>query len=215
MAFQPVDLINYARKEHFEHFMELNLTYSATVSIEITDLRAALKRKGLKAYPAQIWMLTSAANLVPEFRMSLDDDGRLGHWDSLSPMYTVFCEAKKSFSSIWTEYRPDFGSFYRACLNDIRQYNTGAFLPQANIPDNMLNVSSIPWVDFTAFNLNLPTRYLLPILTIGKYVERDGKTFIPLSIQVHHAVCDGYHLGLFLEQVNQLAANADSWLIVR
>jgi chloramphenicol O-acetyltransferase type A len=214
MAFQPVDLNDYPRKEHFEHFMELSLTYSATVSIDVTDLRAALKRRGLKAYPAQIWMLTSAANLVPEFRMSLDEDGRLGYWDSLSPLYTVFCEAKRSFSGMWTEYQPDFGTFYPALLNDVEQYNDGSLQPQSNVPENVLNVSSIPWVDFTAFNLNLPTKYLLPILTIGKYEERDGKTFMPLSIQVHHAVCDGYHLGLFVEQVRQLAANVDSWLTV-
>ena len=51
-------------------------------------------------------------------------------------------------------------------------------------------------------------KFLLPVFTMGKYFERDGKRFLPLAIQVHHAVCDGYHVGMFVERlqghVNQL-----------
>ena len=42
---------------------------------------------------------------------------------------------------------------------------------------------------------------LLPIFTMGKYFERDGKRLLPLAIQVHHAVCDGYHVGVFVEKL--------------
>ena len=44
-------------------------------------------------------------------------------------------------------------------------------------------------------------KFLLPIFTMGKCFERDGKHLLPLSIQVHHAVCDGYHVGLFVEKL--------------
>ena len=36
---------------------------------------------------------------------------------------------------------------------------------------------------------------------MGKYFECDGKRFLPLAIQVHHAVCDGYHVGMFVERL--------------
>ena len=44
-------------------------------------------------------------------------------------------------------------------------------------------------------------KFLLPIFTMGKFFERDGKRLLPLAIQVHHAVCDGYHLGVFVEKL--------------
>ena len=90
MSFQVVDLERYPRREHYHQFLAMQLTYSATVDVDITRLRDATKRLGYRIYPAQIWMLTSAANRVPEFRMSRDNDGRLGIWDELSPHYTVF-----------------------------------------------------------------------------------------------------------------------------
>jgi chloramphenicol O-acetyltransferase type A len=213
MAFRLIDLDSYPRREHFETFLRLNLTYSATVQIDITDLRRAVKSQELKAYPAQIWMLTRAANTVPEFRMSLDANDQLGTWDRLEPLYTCFDDDSKSFSGIWTPFDDDFGRFHRSCLADMERFTTGTFQPQPDVPENVLNISSIPWVDFTAFNLNMPTNYLLPILTIGKYFEKDGRTQMPFAIQVHHAVCDGYHFGLFIEQVRLLAATVSTWLL--
>ena len=59
---------------------------------------------------------------------------------------------------------------------------------------------------FEGFNLNLKKGYdyLLPIFTFGKYYEDGGKYYIPLSIQVHHAVCDGFHVCRFLDELQDL-----------
>ena len=46
--------------------------------------------------------------------------------------------------------------------------------------------------------------YLLPIFTFGQYYEDGGKYYIPLSIQVHHAVCDGFHVCRFLDELQDL-----------
>lgn len=68
---------------------------------------------------------------------------------------------------------------------------------------NYFNVSCIPWTSFTGFNLNLQQGYdyLLPIFTIGKYFSDDNKIMLPLAIQVHHAVCDGFHLSRFVNEL--------------
>lgn len=70
-------------------------------------------------------------------------------------------------------------------------------------PENLFNISALPWVNFTSFNLNLQNgyNYLLPIFTIGKFTKKDDKYMLPLSLQVHHATTDGYHVGSFLEDL--------------
>jgi chloramphenicol O-acetyltransferase type A len=215
MRFHRIDMSTYARREHFEAFLnQMPCTYSATVNVDVTRLRALLKKRGLKAYPAQIYMLARAVNQFPEFRMSLDASSQLGYWETSSPRYTVLNPETKTFSGIWTSYSEDFATFYRACVEDSERYATGAFSPKPEQPENLFDVSSIPWLDFTSFNLNLtPGNYLLPIMTIGKYVESNGATLMPLAIQVHHAVCDGYHLGQFVAAVRELAASVDEWLV--
>ena len=63
----------------------------------------------------------------------------------------------------------------------------------------------IPWESFEGFNLNLQKGfdYLTPIFTMGKYYEENGRFLLPLAIQVHHAVCDGYHVCRFVSHVRE------------
>lgn len=88
------------------------------------------------------------------------------------------------------------------------------FTPKLNEPTNTFPISSIPWVSSTGFNLNIYNdgTYLVPIFTIGKYFKQDNKILIPMSIQVHHAVCDGCYTSRFINEVQELALNCQTWL---
>ena len=43
---------------------------------------------------------------------------------------------------------------------------------------------------------------------MGKYYTQGDKVLMPLAIQVHHAVCDGFHVGRML---NELQQYCDEW----
>lgn len=206
----------WPRREHFRHYMDsVRCTYSLTVQIDITKLRGALKAHGFKAYPTQIYMLAFVVNRFPEFRMGVSEQGEPGYWEISHPSYTVFNDSTKTFSSIWTPYEKSFSSFYAACLGDIQQYSqAAAFAPKRGEPPNIFTVSSVPWIDFTSFNLNVygDGAYLAPIFTIGKYVEQGNKTFLPLAMQLHHSACDGYHAGQFIQALREMALDHTHWL---
>jgi len=53
-------------------------------------------------------------------------------------------------------------------------------------------------------------KYLLPIFTMGKYFGSGGRRMLPLAIQVHHAVCDGYHVGQFVEHLQEMIDSFDT-----
>ena len=82
---------------------------------------------------------------------------------------------------------------------------------EPNPPANIFTISSIPWVNFSGFNLNLPkaTDYLLPIFTTGKYFEQNEKIWLPIAIQVHHAVCDGFHIARFINEFQEAITQFD------
>ena len=215
MKFIEIDMKQWVRKEHYEHYSNnVSCSYSLTIDIDVTDLLTRLKARELKSYPAQIYMLSTVANQFSEFRMSTNEQNHLGYWDIIHPMYTVLNTKTETFSAVWTQYNKCFHRFYEACLDDMAQYTSGVLFPQKNIPPAVFNISSLPWLDFTAFNLNVFSgeAYLLPILTIGRYRKEHGKTYMPLAIQCHHAVCDGFHVGKFVEALRYMAANSEEWL---
>jgi len=209
MIFNLIDRDSWSRKHYFEHYLnQVRCTYSMTANMDITLLLEELKKRQIKLYPALIYMITTVVNRHIEFRTSFDSEGRLGYWDSLSPSFTIFHNDDKTFSSIWTLYGEDFNDFYSRYLDDMNKYGAiKQFAAKSNEPPNVFPISSIPWVSFTGFNLNVYNEgtYLLPIFTMGKYDQHNGTILLPLSGQFHHAVCDGYHAGVLYNELQLLA----------
>lgn len=217
--FDLIDINSWPRKFYFEHYYHQNkCTYSFVASIDISNLLQACREHKIKLYPAMLYIISRAVNEVKELRVDKNIDGQLGLWNFVSPCYTVFHEDEKKFSNIWTTYDEDFSIFYRHFLQDMKEYGqVKDFIAKPEEPYNTFPISCIPWIDFTAFNLNIydnPT-YLKPIFTMGKYTREAARVTIPLSIQCHHAICDGYHAGLLLEHIRKFAGSFEDWMLVK
>lgn len=207
MFFTPIDLTNWPRREVFEHYLDhVPCSYSMCVELDITPLRT----RGQKLYPAMLYALTTVVNRHEEFRTAFRADGQLGTYSQMLPSYTVFHKQTEQFSNLWTVYDPDYPAFLQAYTEDQTRYGDNpGFQGKPNPPENTFPVSMIPWSTFTSFSLHLPKgdRYLLPIFTMGKFFQRESRTLLPLALQVHHAVCDGFHACRF---VNELQALIDA-----
>ena len=68
---------------------------------------------------------------------------------------------------------------------------------------DMIHYSALPWVAFTSFShaRNWRREDSVPKIVFGKYTERDGHRLMPVSVEVHHALMDGLHVGRFLERL--------------
>ncbi len=200
MGFHLIDMDHWPRKEFYLHYLnDVVCSYSVNVELDITTLR------GEKLYPAMIWLLTGVVNKFQEFRTSLTDNGP-GYFDVMNPNYTIFNDAEKTFSCIWTEFTEDYALFCKRYQEDTERYSCSTqFAPKPGIPKNCFDISMVPWLTFSGFNINVfgAEKHLLPIFTMGKWKEKDNKRILPLAIQVHHAVCDGYHVGMFVEELQR------------
>ena len=216
MNFNKIDVDNWKRKEIFNHYLNQQTTFSITTEIDISALYRNIKQKKYKFYPAFIFLVTSVINSNTAFRTGYNRAGDLGYWDKLDPLYTIFDSVSESFSGIWTTGTNDFKEFYECYLSDLDNYNgSGKLFPKTPIPENTFSISVIPWTSFTGFNLNINNNgsYLLPIITAGKFIDKGNTIYLPLSLQVHHAVCDGYHAGLFMNSVQELADESNRWIL--
>ncbi|HID5770372.1 TPA: type A chloramphenicol O-acetyltransferase [Klebsiella pneumoniae] len=209
-GYTTVDISQWHRKEHFEAFQSVaQCTYNQTVQLDITAFLKTVKKNKHKFYPAFIHILARLMNAHPEFRMAMKD-GELVIWDSVHPCYTVFHEQTETFSSLWSEYHDDSRQFLHIYSQDVACYGENlAYFPKGFI-ENMFFVSANPWVSFTSFDLNVANmdNFFAPVFTMGKYYTQGDKVLMPLAIQVHHAVCDGFHVGRML---NELQQYCDEW----
>ncbi len=74
------------------------------------------------------------------------------------------------------------------------------------MPKNTFDVSCLPWVKYKSFDIHVfdSGTYLAPVVTWGKYGEENGRIVMPLSMNIHHAVADGFHLCRFFSEVQEL-----------
>lgn len=196
-VFQIIDTTTWERMPYFDYYYNIiKCKYNINANIDITDLLNHIHKEKLKFYPTFLYIIMRAVNQNKEFRMSHDASGNLGLWNYVLPSYTIFHEDNKTFSDIWSEYHEDFSCFYRTVCTNMEIYKDIKLIKaRPNRPDNYCPISSLPWLSFTGFNQDTYSEspMLFPIIRFGKYHTEQGKTLLPISVFVNHAVADGYH----------------------
>ncbi|MHA0872245.1 type A chloramphenicol O-acetyltransferase [Enterobacter pasteurii] len=205
--YTTVDLSRWARKEHFAVFQGFaQSTFNQTVQLDITALLKHIKQAGWKFYPAIIALISKAVNRHPEFRMAMKDD-ELIIWNEVHPGYTLFHKETETFSSLWSHFDGNISHFQNVYAEDVSRYGDNlAYWPKEESRENVFFISNIPWVSFTTFNVNVANmrNFFAPMFTFGKYYAQDGKVLLPFAVQVHHSVCDGFHVARLINELQEM-----------
>lgn len=205
--YTSVDLSAWPRREHFEVFQSFaQCTFNQTVQIDITALRKHIKEVGWKFYPTIIFLLSKVVNRHKEFRMAMKNN-ELVIWNEIHPSYTVFHNETETFSQLWSHYDGNIHHFHNTFSEDVARYGDKlAYWPKEESRENIFFVSGIPWVSFTSFNMNIAhmENFFAPMFTLGKYYNQDGKVLLPLSVMVHHSVCDGFHAARMINEFQEM-----------
>lgn len=107
-----------------------------------------------------------------------------------------------TFGFIFVNFSEVFETFNDELQKEIQcvQNSSGLRLNNDDINNDLIRNSTIPWNSFTGLlhPTNLDQTESVPKITFGKFTVRDGKKYLPVSIEAHHGLVDGLHLGLYL-----------------
>lgn len=214
--FHPIEIDTWSMAQAFHYYTQVApTTYTVNVMMDVTILRKTLKQKGYKFFPAYLYLVTKAIEKQQELRMAVQN-GTLGYWETLTPAYPQFNEGDKTTSLLWTEYNECFQMFYDAYIEDTQNYKKNhGILTSKGVPlPNAYIISCIPWFTFNSFSLHNHgiKDYYVPSFEAGGFVESNGKVQMPLSVTVHHATTDGYHLKVFFEELQKTMNEPEKWL---
>lgn len=215
--FQSIDIQTWPMAQAFHYYTQMAPTsYTVNVNMDVSFLRKELKTKGIKFFPAYLYLVTRAITRQQELRVAVKD-GILGYWDCLTPAYPQFHEDNKTTSLLWTEYNDNFPEFYNQYLTDTKLHGEshGILSSKGVPPANAYIISCIPWFTFNSFSLHNHgiKDYYVPSFEAGGFTETsNGKIVMPLSVTVHHATTDGYHLKVFFEELQRTMNYPGEWL---
>jgi len=204
--YTKVNFNEWDRGELFRHYIDnMRIVMSLTVDIDVTKLLAYCKGRQLKFYPSMIWIVSKAVNAHDEFKYSWDHNGELIKWEFISPSYADFHREDGNFTKLVTIFSDDLFEFHSRFMADKETHQDHRAFVE-NQPPNFFDVSCLPWVRYKHFDVHVfdEGKFLAPVITWGKYELERGKYMMPVTMNIHHAVADGFHLSRFFIEAQEL-----------
>lgn len=206
MKYTKIDMNTWDRGRLFETYIKsMRVVMSMTADINAAPLLKLTKTYGLKFYPAMIWAVLKTVNARGEFKYGWGERGELIKWDFVSPSYAEFHKDDEKCTKTVTEYSGDLFDFHARFLEDRERYkNCRGFATEQ--PPNFFDVSCLPWLRYRSFDMHVfdGGKFLAPVITWGKYEREGGRCLMPLTMNIHHAVADGFHLARFFLELQEL-----------
>jgi chloramphenicol O-acetyltransferase type A len=208
-----IDIETWPRREHFELYRTYHQPhFNVCAPVDVTGLWRAVKERGASLNTAITYLLARVANEIPEFRRRVRDDGVVEH-DVVHPATTVMAD-DEVFTFAFFEFAEHFDAFARHVAEVTAHVRKDPSLSDPPGRDDLLFMTAIPWVVFTSFSHAIPAvpEDSIPRLAWGRVWQEGGLRRMPLSVQGHHAVVDGLHVGRYFERVERHCADPETLL---
>ncbi len=205
---RQIPLQTWARREHFETYSKfVQPHFAMCANMDISTFYPWVKEQGHSFTILVVYVISRAANAIPEFRQRIHKDGVVEH-EVVHPSTTVLTDGDL-FSFCTIEYERDLSAFAARAAEKIDHVKSHPTLKDEPGQDDLLFMTAIPWVSFTSFMHPLPTwpPDSVPRFAWGKRFEEGGCMKMPLAVQAHHALMDGIHMANFYAQVQEYMTN--------
>ena len=201
-----LDLTHWPRRGAVEFYRGFDKPYfSVCTRIDVTALKPALARAGARSVTlACHFVALSLANTLAPFRYRLQQ-GRVQVLPVVHGSTTVL-RADDSFGFAYLRHHASFTDFARECAAALAVARAGddGFAPRVD-DTALLHFTTLPWLHFTSFShaRNGGREDATPKFAFGR-IDREGdgahaRHWMPLSVEVHHALMDGLHVGRFVQ----------------
>ena len=202
---KPLNIAEWARKDHFHFFKQFEEPFFGVgVQVDCTKAYETAKANGYSFFLYYLYQSLKAANLVEPFSFRIIEDEAF-IYDVVNASATIN-RPDGTFGFAYMDYKDNFTDFVADAKKEIDKVQSEKGLIPAMQGENVIHFSSIPWINFTALSHARSFSYKdsIPKISFGKVTEQHGKRLMPVSIHVHHALMDGYHVGQYISRFEEL-----------
>jgi chloramphenicol O-acetyltransferase type A len=204
---QDLDLASWPAAEQFRFFRGYERPhYAVTARVDVTALMAAKDR--LPIFRTCLWAIGAGLHAVPELRIRFSGD-RVTLYDRLDLSPTI-AAGNGDFRYAYIAWSPDRAAFDASAARIIAGVRAGQPLnANSGEIEAVGYLSCLPWLDYTSLDNALPhARDCIPRVSWGQIVPTARGFDMAMTIQVHHALVHGLHIGRFFAAVQESLAAA-------
>ncbi len=203
MQTRKIDIETWGRKDAYHHYISFqDPNFNITAPLEISPLFDFCKQNNQNLYFSYLHLATRAVNEIDEFHYRINENG-VTWFERIDCAPTVLDKNKKLLFS-HLDYYSNQKTFIENSQKVTQEVLENGKMDAGNKP-SVIYTTALPWIAFTSVKHPVPQKggSGIPIIAFGKIYEQNEKRWMPVSLDVHHALMDGYHAGMFFEKLQE------------
>lgn len=169
-------------------------------TLDVTRLRKAARRRGMKFNMLMCWCIGRAASAVKEF-YTLPVGGRLVQYDTIA-VNTIVANSEGEVSSCDIPFTADLQQFNADYMRLTRQ--VAETCRNHDLTESMvIGTSALAQYDIDGAVGMYSGVFNNPFMIWGRYRKHLFKTTLTVSFQFHHTQMDGAHAARFLDNLQK------------
>jgi chloramphenicol O-acetyltransferase type A len=203
---KEINIEKWERKIQYNFFKTYDDPFfNITANLEVTNLYNYCKTHKLSFFLSGLFIAVKALNKISAFKLRLKDD-KVYEFDTVHIDSTILNE-DNTFSFCHFPYKSDIFEFVANGGENIKNHKKGMVFDSKENDLDTIHSTTIPWVSLTSFKHarnGKEKKIGIPKIVFGKYFDENNIKKMPFSVEVHHALMDGIHVGLLFEKMQQL-----------
>jgi chloramphenicol O-acetyltransferase type A len=210
-----LDLDTWPRRAAFDYFRAFDKPFfNVCVRVDVAPLKAAAAALPVGGFVlACHFVALRLCNRIEPFRYRLEGD-RVRVHEQVQGGTTVLRD-DQSFGFAYLGHETGYAAFAAsgAAAMAAARHTQAAFDPRLE-DDALIHFGSLPWLHFTSFAHARHSQRgdSVPKIMFGRADPEGSRLMLPLSVEVHHALMDGVHVGQYVQAFEDAAREPGRWL---
>ncbi|PYF77309.1 chloramphenicol acetyltransferase [Pedobacter nutrimenti] len=202
-AKTKIDISAWKRKDHFYFFKDFEQPFfGISTALNCTSAYRYCKAYQIPFFLFYLHKSLMAVNALKEFKHRIEQD-QVCEYECISGSVTVL-RRDETFGFAYFGYDPDFKVFCKEVKEAIAQEKVARGLQSKADRKDVIHFSVLTGIEFTALqHAQKQSADSIPKIVFGKVKAQNGQVLMPLSIHVHHALCDGVHVSKLISSFQQ------------
>lgn len=197
---KQIELNTWNRKRHYEHFIKLKDPYfGVTIPFNVSKAYSFSKENKISFFAKYLHDCMRAINSVENLRYRIIDN-KIIDYNVIHASATLMRD-DNTFGFSFIEFNEDLNVFIKNIDTEKERIKGSLDLYPPNNGLDCIHCSALPWLNFLGHKEPVSGVVdSVPKVAFSKINEQDSNLMMNVSINVNHALVDGYHIGLFSEK---------------
>lgn len=197
---RTIDINTWNRKSHFKHFDALVDPYFAvTIPFDVTKAYRFSKTHNISFFAKYLHDCMKAINAVENLKYRIVDNEIVVY--KVIHASATLMRLDNTFGFSFINYDDDLNVFIKNIAQEKHRIENSAELyPPVNGLD-CIHCSALPWLNFSGHKEPISgQKDSVPKIAFSKTDLRGDCLTMNVAFSVNHALVDGYHVGLFVDE---------------